>query len=150
MAAKSLIIPADALDEAQAKAELARLAAEIAAHDRRYYQQDAPSVSDAEYDALRQRNATIEARFPHLVRADSPIKQYIELGNYFEKGPARDLDGGNLVLWHMSSALHVPRSEDGILKGSALANGQALATWTVVELRPRHLFAGTPIYRAVK
>jgi DNA ligase (NAD+) len=75
MAAKSLIIPADALDEAQAKAELARLAAEIAAHDRRYYQQDAPSVSDAEYDALRQRNAAIEARFPHLVRADSPSRR---------------------------------------------------------------------------
>ncbi|MGC1317012.1 MAG: hypothetical protein WA866_10325, partial [Pseudolabrys sp.] len=41
------------LTEAQAKAELKRLATEIAAHDKRYYQQDAPSVTDAEYDALR-------------------------------------------------------------------------------------------------
>ncbi len=63
------------LTEAQAKAELKRLAAEIAAHDKRYYQQDAPTVTDAEYDALRQRNAAIEARFPDLVRADSPSKR---------------------------------------------------------------------------
>src|SRR5262245_9269613 len=63
------------LTEAQAKAELKRLATEIAAHDKRYYQQDAPTVTDAEYDALRQRNAAIEARFPDLVRADSPSKR---------------------------------------------------------------------------
>src|SRR5215467_1609234 len=63
------------LTEAQAKVELKRLATEIAAHDRRYYQQDAPTVTDAEYDALRQRNAAIEARFPDLVRADSPSKR---------------------------------------------------------------------------
>ena len=64
--------PVEALDEAEADAELERLAAEIAEHDRRYYQEDAPLVSDAEYDALRQRNAAIEARFPELKRADSP------------------------------------------------------------------------------
>ena len=52
--------------EAQAKAEHARLAVEIAGHDRRYYQDDAPTVSDAEYDALRKRNGAIEARFPQL------------------------------------------------------------------------------------
>jgi DNA ligase (NAD+) len=60
------------LTQAQAKAELKRLAQEIAEHDERYYQQDAPTISDAEYDALRIRNAEIEARFPALVRADSP------------------------------------------------------------------------------
>src|SRR5450830_62582 len=70
----SKIKPAD-LTEAQAKAELARLAAEIAAHDKRYYQQDQPSVSDAAYDALRERNAAIEKRFPALVRADSPSRR---------------------------------------------------------------------------
>src|SRR5215510_12504916 len=63
------------LTEAQAKAELKRLATEIAAHDKRYYQQDAPTVTDAEYDALRQRNAAVEARFPDLVRPDSPSKR---------------------------------------------------------------------------
>jgi DNA ligase (NAD+) len=62
----------DKLSSAEAEKELDRLAKEIAEHDRRYYQQDAPSVSDAEYDALRRRNAEIEARFPLLVRPDSP------------------------------------------------------------------------------
>src|SRR6476620_4970074 len=60
------------LTEAQAKTELKRLATEIAAHDKRYYQEDSPTVTDAEYDLLRQRNAAIEARFPDLVRQDSP------------------------------------------------------------------------------
>ena len=63
--------PVDALSEKQAKAEHARLAAEIAEHDRRYYQDDAPSVSDAAYDALRQRYNAIEARFPQLRTLDS-------------------------------------------------------------------------------
>jgi DNA ligase (NAD+) len=61
----------EALSEKQAKAEHARLAEEIAAHDRRYYQEDAPTVSDAEYDRLRQRYAAIEARFPQLRTRDS-------------------------------------------------------------------------------
>jgi DNA ligase (NAD+) len=68
-------IPPAGLTEAQAKAELKRLAAEIAAHDERYYQHDRPTVTDAAYDALRERNAAIEARFPKLVRADSPSKR---------------------------------------------------------------------------
>jgi DNA ligase (NAD+) len=64
--------PIDELSEADAVAELKFLAAEIAAHDRRYHAEDAPTVSDAEYDALKLRNAAIEARFPELIRADSP------------------------------------------------------------------------------
>jgi DNA ligase (NAD+) len=63
------------LTQAQAKAELARLAAEIAAHDKRYYQQDKPTVTDGAYDALRERNAAIEKRFPDLVRPDSPSRR---------------------------------------------------------------------------
>jgi DNA ligase (NAD+) len=59
------------LTEKQAKAEHARLADEIAEHDRRYYQEDAPTVSDAEYDALRRRYNVIEARFPQLRTAES-------------------------------------------------------------------------------
>ncbi len=58
-----------------AAAELESLAAELAKHDQAYYQYDAPLVSDAEYDALRQRNAALEAAYPDLVRADSPSKR---------------------------------------------------------------------------
>jgi DNA ligase (NAD+) len=68
-------IAVEALTEQQATAELEWLAEQIAAHDRRYYQEDAPTVSDAEYDALRIRNAAIEARFPALVRPDSPTSR---------------------------------------------------------------------------
>ncbi|HKA78815.1 MAG TPA: NAD-dependent DNA ligase LigA [Xanthobacteraceae bacterium] len=64
-------IAIEKLTEAQAEAELKRLAAEIGAHDKRYYQDDAPTVSDAEYDALRRRYDAIEARFPALRTADS-------------------------------------------------------------------------------
>jgi DNA ligase (NAD+) len=56
----------------QAREELAALAAEITRHDRLYYQSDAPEITDAEYDRLRRRNQAIEARFPDLVRPDSP------------------------------------------------------------------------------
>src|SRR5947208_13539810 len=72
MAKKPAEIDVAKLSEAQARAELKRLASEIAAHDRRYYQEDAPAVTDAEYDALRRRNAAIEARFPDLVLQESP------------------------------------------------------------------------------
>ncbi|MEP9396253.1 NAD-dependent DNA ligase LigA [Mesorhizobium sp. KR2-14] len=64
--------PVEQLTEAEAAAELARLAAEIAEHDRSYYAEDKPTISDAAYDALRLRNAAIESHFPELVRADSP------------------------------------------------------------------------------
>ncbi len=61
--------------EAEAVEELTRLADEIAAHDIRYHQQDAPIISDAAYDALKRRNSEIEAAFPHLVRENSPSFQ---------------------------------------------------------------------------
>src|SRR5262245_50409837 len=67
--------PVDALSEAEARAELERLAREIARADELYFQQDAPELSDADYDALRERNAAIEAAFPALIRPDSPSKR---------------------------------------------------------------------------
>ncbi len=55
--------------------ELAFLASELARHDRAYHEQDAPLITDAEYDALRRRNAELEAAYPALVRADSPSRR---------------------------------------------------------------------------
>ncbi|HEX4636346.1 MAG TPA: NAD-dependent DNA ligase LigA [Rhizomicrobium sp.] len=62
----------DKLTSTEAEKELDRLAQEIARADRKYHGEDAPEISDADYDALRRRNAEIEARFPAAVRPDSP------------------------------------------------------------------------------
>src|SRR5580658_11323405 len=71
-AAKSKPLPDVAdLSKAQAKVEHVRLTLEIERHDKAYYQDDAPKVSDAEYDALRQRFNAIEKRFPELVTSES-------------------------------------------------------------------------------
>ena len=63
--------PVDLLTARQAKAEHARLTVEISEHDRRYYQQDRPTITDAAYDALRARYNAIEARFPDLRTLES-------------------------------------------------------------------------------
>ena len=62
------------MTEAEAAAELETLAREIAHHNRLYHDNDAPEISDGEFDALVRRNAALEAEFPHLVREDSPSK----------------------------------------------------------------------------
>src|ERR1700730_5015876 len=67
--------PLASLTRAQARVELKRLALEIESHDRHYYQDDAPKISDADYDALRQRVNAIEARFPELVTSESPSQK---------------------------------------------------------------------------
>jgi DNA ligase (NAD+) len=63
------------LTKAQAKVEHKRLALELERHDKLYYQEDAPKISDAEYDALRRRFNAIEARFPELVDSSSPSQK---------------------------------------------------------------------------
>ena len=60
------------LNEAEAANALMRLAKQIAYHNARYHAEDAPEISDADYDALVRRNNELEAAFPHLIRADSP------------------------------------------------------------------------------
>ena len=65
-------IAVEDLSPDQAAEELEALAAEIAEHDRHYHQEDAPVISDADYDALRRRNEAIELRYPDLVREDTP------------------------------------------------------------------------------
>jgi DNA ligase (NAD+) len=99
--------PVSELDETQAASELARLAVEIAHHDELYYRKDQPEISDAAYDALCARNVEIEARFPHLVRDDSPSLRVgappveafgqvvhrvpmLSLGNVFDEEGLRD------------------------------------------------------------
>ena len=62
------------MTEDEVKKRLAQLAMEIRAADEQYYQEDAPVLSDAEYDALRLENNRLEAQYPHLIRADSPSK----------------------------------------------------------------------------
>src|SRR3954464_15767536 len=63
------------LTKSQAKVELKRLALEIERHNAAYYQEDAPKISDAEYDELRKRLNAIEARFPELVSSGSPSQK---------------------------------------------------------------------------
>src|SRR5215207_3335389 len=73
--AKKALADVAKLTKAQAKVEHMRLALELEGHDKRYYQEDAPTVSDAEYDALRQRFNAIEKRFPELVTSESPSQK---------------------------------------------------------------------------
>ena len=102
-------IAVEDLSPEQAALELERLAGEIAAHDAAYYQNDAPLISDADYDALRRRNEAIEARFPDLKRGDSPTERVgaapsgafgkiehavpmLSLGNAFDEADVVDFD----------------------------------------------------------
>ncbi len=102
-------IPVENLTEEQAQDELARLARFLHRANELYHTQDAPEISDAEYDALKQRNAQIEARFPDLKRNDSPSEsvgarpsegftkvthavRMMSLGNAFDEEDVLDFD----------------------------------------------------------
>ena len=102
-------ISIEKLTERDAKLELARLSLEIAVHDKHYHADDNPEISDADYDALRQRNDAIEKCFPDLVRKDSPSLRVgiaptggfqkithkvamLSLGNGFEPGDIHDFE----------------------------------------------------------
>jgi DNA ligase (NAD+) len=102
--------PVAELTTEQARAELAWLAEQLAAANTAYHRDDAPEISDAEYDALKQRNAAIEAQFPTLKRADSPSDvvggavaegfgkvrhavRMLSLGNAFEDEEVFEFDG---------------------------------------------------------
>lgn len=98
------------LTEAEAEAELARLARLLAAANMAYHTKDAPDLSDGDYDALKRRNANIEQRFPHLKRPDSPTDQVgaapadgfakvthsvamLSLSNAFDEDDVTEFDG---------------------------------------------------------
>ena len=107
------------LTEDQAKAELARLAMEIAYHDRAYYQNNAPEIADAEYDALRRRNSEIEALFPALVRSDSPTNRV--------GGPP---DSGFSKLRHRVPMLSLDNAFDAEEFGEFCARARRFLGWT--------------------
>ncbi len=103
--------PVEELNRDEAEAELAELAQQIAAANMAYHQNDAPIMSDAAFDALRLRNAAIEARFPDLKRSDSPSEvvgapaargfakvthrvRMLSLANAFDEGDVADFDRG--------------------------------------------------------
>ncbi|WP_170398732.1 NAD-dependent DNA ligase LigA [Ruegeria arenilitoris] len=105
----SKLIPVSDLTEDAARTELAQLAEKLARANTLYHAEDAPEISDADYDALKLRNAEIEARFPHLKRADSPSDQVgarpadgfskithavrmMSLGNAFDDEDVQDFD----------------------------------------------------------
>ena len=107
------------LTEDQAKAELARLAMEIAYHDRAYHQNDAPEIADAEYDALRRRNSEIEALFPALVRSDSPTNRVGE-----------PPDSGFSKLRHRVPMLSLDNAFDAEEFGEFCARARRFLGWT--------------------
>ena len=97
------------LDATQATQELAWLAAALSAANTAYHRDDAPEISDADYDALKRRNVEIEARFPDLKRPDSPseavggaiaegfgkikhVVRMLSLGNAFDDDDVKDFD----------------------------------------------------------
>jgi len=101
--------PVTSLTEAEAVAELERLAEAISRADQAYHERDAPEITDADYDALKRRNTEIEARFPHLKRDDSPSERVgaspaegfgkirhsvrmLSLANAFEPAEVQDFD----------------------------------------------------------
>ncbi|WP_370202906.1 NAD-dependent DNA ligase LigA [Salipiger bermudensis] len=104
-------IDVEALSEDQARAELERLAGLLAQANLAYHTEDAPEISDADYDALKRRNVAIEERFPELKREDSPSEQVgaalaegfgkirhaqrmMSLSNAFDDDEVRDFDRG--------------------------------------------------------
>ena len=119
-------IAVEDLTSVEADQELEALAREIKEHDERYYQKDDPTVTDAEYDALRQRNDAIEARFPLSVRPDSPSKRVgaapasgfgkvkhakpmLSLGNVFDEDELQDfIDGIRRFLKELSDNPDIP------------------------------------------
>src|SRR6185312_3264068 len=157
------------LTREQAKVEHRRLALELEGHDRRYYQDDAPSVTDAEYDALRQRFNAIEKRFPEFVTAASPSRKVgaapsgrfrkvrhslpmLSLDNAFAEADVLDFAGNIRTLEDVPQKLkgrNIPeicevRGEVYMTKHAFLAlNERQKATGDTIFANPRNSAAGS-------
>ena len=126
------------LTEPQAREELAVLAGQLAAANTAYHTQDAPVLSDAHYDALKRRNAAIEARFPELVLSDSPSAQVgaapadgfgkvrhevrmLSLGNAFTDEDVADFDGSVRRYLGLDPEAPLPMTAEPKIDGLSLA-----------------------------
>jgi DNA ligase (NAD+) len=125
--------PVEGLSEKQAKAEHARLEAAIAEHDRRYYQDDAPTITDAAYDALRRRYAAIEVRFPQLRTAHvgaAPVARFakvrhavpmLSLNNAFAESDVLDFVG------RIRRFLRLPEEEEVVFSAEPKIDGLSMS-----------------------
>jgi DNA ligase (NAD+) len=130
--------PVEKLTAREAAHELQRLASEIAHHDERYHGQDAPEISDADYDKLRLRNDAIEARFPDLVRNDSPSRRVgvapqakfgkirhrvpmLSLGNGFSEEDVREFLGRIRRFLNLGEAAEIDVTAEPKIDGLSLS-----------------------------
>ncbi|MCR8725701.1 NAD-dependent DNA ligase LigA [Frigidibacter sp. ROC022] len=140
----------EVLDQAAAAAELARLAQVLAEANQAYHGEDAPEISDAEYDALKRRNQEIEARFPALKRPDSPSEQVgaapsgafgklrhrvpmLSLSNAFADEDVRDFDSQVRSFLNLGSAPVAYTAEpkiDGLSLSLRYENGRLVQAAT--------------------
>lgn len=130
--------PVEKLNVKEAAGELQRLASQIAHHDERYHGQDAPEISDADYDKLRLRNDAIEARFPDLVRDDSPSRRVgaapqskfgkirhrmpmLSLGNGFSEEDVREFLGRIRRFLNLGEAAEIDVTAEPKIDGLSLS-----------------------------
>lgn len=137
--------PVANLSEQEASTELAALAKDLAKANTDYHGKDSPEISDAEYDALKRRNAEIEARFPNLIRDDSPAKQVgaaptggfgkikhvvrmLSLGNAFTDEDVHDFDTRIRRYLNLDTSAPMPMTAEPKIDGLSLSlryeNGQ--------------------------
>jgi DNA ligase (NAD+) len=127
------------MNQAEAANELMRLAKAIAHHNKRYHADDAPEISDAEYDALVRRNSELETAFPHLVRADSPkaqvgapvegsplskithAKRMMSLDNAFDADDVRDFADRVLRYLNLADDAEVAMTAEDKIDGLSLS-----------------------------
>ena len=130
--------PVDTLTDAQAQTELDWLAQVLSAANTSYHRDDAPKISDADYDAMKRRNAAIEEKFPHLKRSDSPSDvvggavaegfgkvqhavRMLSLGNAFEDADVYSFDAGIRKYLGVNADSHLSYTAEPKIDGLSLS-----------------------------